>query len=59
MALEALRDCRLTTRDGHPGVEWTWDGNDETDPAQGRGWAVLAGGESAFVAERAGGTELA
>jgi hypothetical protein len=30
-------DCRLTTRDGEPAVEWTWDGNDEMDPAQGRG----------------------
>jgi hypothetical protein len=34
-------DCRLTTRDGEPAVEWTWDGNDEMDPAQGRGWAVV------------------
>ena len=37
--------CRLTTRDGEPGVKWTWDGNDEMDPAQGRGWAVLDGDE--------------
>ena len=34
-------DCRKTTRDGEPVVEWTWDGNDEMDPAQGRGWAVV------------------
>jgi hypothetical protein len=46
-------------------VEWTWDGNDEMDPAQGRGWAVLEevelhgmiffhrGDESGFVATRA------
>ena len=34
-------DCRLTTRDGESAVEWTWDGNDEMDPAQGRGWAVV------------------
>ncbi|WP_373652944.1 MULTISPECIES: hypothetical protein [unclassified Schlesneria] len=34
-------DCRLTVRDGGPAVEWTWDGNDEMDPAQGRGWAVM------------------
>jgi hypothetical protein len=58
-------DCRLTTRDGEPAVEWTWDGNDEMDPAQGRGWAVAEGDrldgmiffhqgdESGFVAERA------
>ena len=59
-------DCRLTTRDGEPAVEWTWDGNDEMDPAQGRGWAVLKGDElhgmiffhqgddSDFVAQTAG-----
>src|SRR5262249_37304534 len=45
-------------------VESTWDGNDEMDPAQGRGWAVLKGDElhgmiffhqgddSGFVAKR-------
>jgi hypothetical protein len=38
-------DCRLTTRDNLPAVEWTWDGNDEMDPAQGRGWAVIKGDE--------------
>jgi hypothetical protein len=38
-------DCRLTTRDGEPAVEWTWDGNDEMDPAHGRGWAVVKGDE--------------
>jgi hypothetical protein len=26
-------DCKPTTRDGEPAVEWTWDGNDEMDPA--------------------------
>jgi hypothetical protein len=34
------RDC---IRDGKPSVEWSWDGNDEMDPAQGRGWAVING----------------
>ena len=60
-------DCRLTTRDGEPAVEWTWDGNDEMDPAQGRGWAVVKGDElhgmiffqggddSEFVAKNKGG----
>jgi hypothetical protein len=38
-------DYRVTTRDGKPAVEFTWDGNDESDPAQGRGWAVLEGEE--------------
>jgi len=36
-------DCRLTTRDNETAVEWTWDGNDESDAAEGRGWAVLKG----------------
>src|SRR3954453_3954552 len=60
-------DCILTTRDGEPAVEWTWDGNDEMDPAQGRGWAVVRGDElhgmiffhggdaSGFVANRGQG----
>jgi hypothetical protein len=58
-------DCRQTTRDGEPAVEWSWDGNAEMDAAQGRGWAVLRGDElhgmiffhggddSEFVATRA------
>jgi hypothetical protein len=56
-------NCRLGTRDGELVVEWTWDGNDEMDPAQGRGWAMLEdddlnglivihlGDESDFVAK--------
>jgi hypothetical protein len=58
-------DCRLGTRDGEPAVEWTWDGNAEMDPAQGRGWAKVSddelhgmiffhgGDDSEFVATRA------
>lgn len=38
-------DCRPTTRDGVPAVEWSWDGNDEMDAAQGRGWAIIKGNE--------------
>src|SRR5690349_10354161 len=38
-------DCRLTTREGEPAVEWSWEGNDEMDEAKGRGWAVLKGDE--------------
>jgi hypothetical protein len=38
-------DYRLTQRDGEPAVEWTWEGNDEMEPAQGRGWAVIKGAE--------------
>jgi|SRR5882724_7631875 len=36
-------DYRDSTRDGKPSVEWSWDGNDEMDPAKGRGWAVIDG----------------
>ncbi len=38
-------DYRLTARDGKPAVEFTWDGHDEMDPAQARGWAILDGEE--------------
>jgi hypothetical protein len=38
-------DYREGAREGKPSVEWSWDGNDEMDPAQGRGWAVIDGGE--------------
>jgi len=38
-------DYRLAERDGKPAVEFTWDGHDEMDPAQGRGWLVLHGDE--------------
>ena len=60
-------NCRPTTREGEPAVEWTWDGNDEMDPAQGMGWAVIKGDElhgkiyfhegddSEFVAKRIAG----
>ena len=43
--VQGRMDYRLTTRDGEPAVEWTWEGNDEMDPAQGRGWAVMKGDE--------------
>jgi hypothetical protein len=62
-------DCQLNTRDGVPAVEWSWDGNDEMDDAQGRGWAVVKddelhgmiffhqGDDSGFVAVRTGKTK--
>lgn len=59
-------DYQRTTRDGQPAVEFTWDGSDELDPANGRGWAVLEsngrqtgriyfhqGDDSGFAARRA------
>jgi hypothetical protein len=62
--VQGQMDCRLTTRNGEPAVEWTWDGNDEMDPAQGRGWAIVKddelhgmiffhnGDDSEFVAKK-------
>ena len=38
-------DYRLGTRDGKPSIEFSWEGRDEMDPAQGRGWAVIDGDE--------------
>jgi hypothetical protein len=38
-------DYRPGTQDGKPSVDFSWDGHDEMDPAQGRGWAVLDGEE--------------
>ncbi len=57
-------DIRLTSRDGKPCLEFTWEGNDEMDMACGRGWVVkngneisgliffYQGGESAFQAKK-------
>lgn len=57
-------DYRLSTREGEPCLEFSWDGNDEMDPAQGRGWAIIEaeqisgmlyfhqGDESRFTATR-------
>ena len=62
--VQGIIDYREGLRDGQPCAEWSWDGNDEMDPAQGRGWAVLdgerlkgmiffhQGDESEFEAER-------
>ena len=41
IAVQGEMDCREVVRDGRPGVEFSWEGNDECDPASGRGWAVL------------------
>lgn len=67
IAVEGWMDCRHGERDGCPFVEFTWDGNDECDPASGRGWARLEqdgslnghifihrGDDSGFKAARAG-----
>lgn len=38
-------DCKMTTRDGKPCVEFSWEGNSEMDQALGRGWAVVDGNQ--------------
>lgn len=67
--VQGQMDCRLTIRDGDAACEWTWDGNDEMDSVQGRGWAIVKnnelhgmiffhnGDDSEFVAKK-GGTDL-
>ena len=34
-------DCEETERLGKPAIEWSWEGNNDSDPANGRGWVVL------------------
>jgi hypothetical protein len=41
IAVEGWMDCQSGRHDGRPCVEFTWEGNDESDPASGRGWAAL------------------
>ena len=41
IAVEGWMDCREATIDDFPGLEFSWDGNDECDPASGRGWVAL------------------
>jgi hypothetical protein len=36
-------DYRLSMCEGQPRLEFSWNGNDEMDPAQGRGWATADG----------------
>src|SRR6202023_2819198 len=65
-ALKGFLDVRYGTRDGSACAEFSWEGNDENDPASGRGWAVLGiagrlvghfyihnGDDSGFVCDRA------
>jgi len=41
IAVRAGLDCRSVERNGRPGVEFTWQGDDEGDEVSGRGWASL------------------
>jgi hypothetical protein len=38
-------DCRLRDVGGEAVVEWSWQGQSDTDPGCGRGWATLVQGE--------------
>ena len=66
IAVEGSMDCRHEQRDGSPYVGFSWEGDDDGEPAHGRGWATLAnngslhghmyfhmGDDSAFRAVRA------
>lgn len=64
IAIEARLDYRVVTRDGRPGIEFSFHGFHEGDGVMGRGWAVLKGDdlegrlffhqgdESSFLARR-------
>jgi len=34
-------DCCVETVDGKDRIEFSWEGQEELDPANGRGWAVI------------------
>lgn len=42
IAVEGWMDTRSVERDARPGIEFSWEGNDESDPVSGRGWATLS-----------------
>jgi hypothetical protein len=41
IAVQGDVDWREASREGRAGVEFSWEGVDEGDPASGRGWATL------------------
>ncbi|MGH9138772.1 MAG: hypothetical protein ACRD0G_17300 [Acidimicrobiales bacterium] len=41
IAVEGWMDIRRVEHDGVRAIEFSWDGNDEGDPANGRGCATL------------------
>jgi hypothetical protein len=64
-ALSGQLDVRYGTREGSACAEFSWEGQDENDPACGRGWAMIGtagrlvghfcihkGDDSGFVCER-------
>lgn len=41
IAVDGQMSCEHGERRGRPHVTFTWEGNDECDPASGHGWATL------------------
>jgi hypothetical protein len=41
IAVEGWMDIRSVDRVDGAGIEFSWEGSDELDPASGRGWATL------------------
>lgn len=41
IAVEGRMDCRREQRNGPPLIDFAWEGNDECDPANGRGRVTL------------------
>ncbi len=41
ICVEGDLDCEFGEQRGRPHVEWTWNGQDDTHPANGRGWATV------------------
>jgi hypothetical protein len=41
IAVQGGIDWRESARHGRSGLEFSWEGFDESDPVTGRGWAVL------------------
>ena len=39
--VRGFTDCRFSSKDGRPSVDFSWDGFSENDPMSGRGWAEL------------------
>src|SRR5215471_8607388 len=37
--------CHLQERNGETHIEWSWQGQSDTDPGCGRGWATVLDGE--------------
>ncbi len=41
IAVVGFMDCRFSEREGKPFVEFSWQGRDDNDDANGRGWATI------------------